>query len=60
MDTFFMNTFLDPLLGILGILVPLAFAYVIIKMQSRNPDRVHQESHATKHHDSQCRQVKSP
>ena len=32
-----MNSILDPILGILAIVVPLGFAYVILSMQSKTP-----------------------
>ena len=35
MDTMFMNIVLDPMLAIVGILVPLGVAYVILALQTR-------------------------
>jgi hypothetical protein len=35
MNTFFVETVLDPALAIFGVLVPLAVAYVILALQSR-------------------------
>ena len=35
MDTMFMNIVLDPMLAIIGILVPLGVAYIIIALQTR-------------------------
>jgi len=38
MDTFFMSTVLDPVVAIIGILVPLGVAYAIVALQVRLPD----------------------
>ncbi len=38
MGSFFMNTIFDPMLAILGILIPLGVAYVILFIQSRYLD----------------------
>lgn len=35
MNTFFVETVLDPALAIIGVLVPLAVAYIILALQSR-------------------------
>jgi hypothetical protein len=35
MNTFFVETVLDPALAIFGVLVPLAVAYVILALQGR-------------------------
>jgi hypothetical protein len=35
MNTFFVDTVLDPALAIFGVLVPLAVAYIIIALQMR-------------------------
>jgi hypothetical protein len=51
MHTFFMDTVLDPLLAILGILVPLVVAYVIVFMQARKPDSCERRTSATVRND---------
>ena len=47
MPTFFMDTVWDPLLAILGIVVPLGVAYVILFFQSRHLDYGHPKVPAT-------------
>jgi hypothetical protein len=38
MDTFFMDTVWDPLLALLGIVIPLGLAYLMLLFQACNPD----------------------
>ena len=47
MASFFMNTGWDPLLAIIGIVVPLGVAYVILFFQSRHLDYGHPKEPAT-------------
>lgn len=35
MDTMFMNIVLDPVIALIGILIPLGVAYLILALQSR-------------------------
>lgn len=41
-----MNAVVDPLLGLLCIALPLGLAYVILLLQSRNPDGVRRKAPA--------------
>jgi len=38
-----MSNVIDPFLGIIGVVIPIGVAYVILLLQSRNQDRIHQK-----------------